>query len=113
MTCFNCMEMEHLKAICPKLTRLYLLIIEPVNGYKTVLVGSSVIDNHTSDAFTSDEVRKGNKDSDLLVTCSADLADDSEQGNDLKGVGSCEESSELDSDSGRYWELDKEGPQSV
>ena len=55
---FNCMEMGHLKAICPKLTRPYPLIIEPVNECKTVLVGSSVIDNHASNASPPEEEKK-------------------------------------------------------
>ena len=109
--CFNCMEMGHLKANCPKLTRPYPLIIEPVNECKTVLVESSVVDNHTSDAYPLDQVRKGNKEGDLLETCSADLADDSEQQNNLQGLGSCEEISELDPDSGRCWELEQGDPQ--
>ena len=56
-------------------------------------------------------MRKSDKESDLLETCSADLADDSEQWNDLQGVGLCKESSELDPDSGRCWKLEQEGPQ--
>ena len=37
-----------------------------------------------------------------IVTYSANLADDSEQRNDFKGVELCEGSIELDPDSGRY-----------
>ena len=87
------------------------MIIEPVNECKTVLVESSVVDNHASETCPLDQVRKSNKEGDLLETCSAELADGSEQCNDLQGVGSCEENSELDPDSGRCWELEQGDPQ--
>ena len=68
-----------------------------------MLVESSVVNNHASDACPLDQARKSNKEGDLLETCSADSADDSEQWNDLQGVGSCKDSSELDPGSGRCW----------
>ena len=59
--CWNCLEMGHIKATCPKLTRPYHLNIEPVNEYKTVdgEVRSSVTDSDACDACQPDNVRKG------------------------------------------------------
>ena len=50
--CWNCLEMGHIKATCPKLTRSYPLNIEPVNECKTVggEVRSSVTDSDACDA---------------------------------------------------------------
>ena len=50
-----------------------------------MLVESSVVNNHASDACPLDQARKSNKEGDLLETCSADSADDVNNGMTCKG----------------------------
>ena len=97
----------------PKLPRPYPLNIESVNecNTSTVGVGNSVIDNHTCDVCPPDKVRNADKGSDSPKACSVEMADNKEVLNSLQWEGSCEESSDMDPDLSRYWELEQEGPQ--
>ena len=84
--------------------------IEPVNECKIKggEVGSSVTDGDACDACQPDKVRKGDKGSEPLKACSPGRAYNKEGWN---GSVSDKESSELDPDLGRYWELEQEGLQ--
>ena len=107
--CFYCMEMGHLKATCPRLTRPYPLNIEPVNKCKTGgMVEGSVIDKHVLDACPPSKV--GTSDA-ALVTHSGEMGNDSGGNNLQREEWSCEKDSELDIELGRFWELEQEGPQ--
>ena len=108
--CWNCLEMGHIKATCPKLTRPYPLNIEPVNECKTMggKVGSSVTDSDACDTCQPDKVRKGDKGSEPLKACSEKRAYNKEGWN---GLVSDKESNGLDPDLSRYWELEQEGIQ--
>ena len=74
--CWNCLEIGHIKATCPKLTQPYPLNIEPVNECKTVggEVRSNVTDSDACDACQPDNVRKGDKGSEPLKACSVERA---------------------------------------